>query len=43
MEVRHPQIFCMLAEELNFTRAALRVHTVQSNVTTHIKTVDMTG
>jgi DNA-binding transcriptional LysR family regulator len=40
MEVRHLQIFCVLAEELNFTRTAQRVHTVQSNVTTQIKTLE---
>jgi DNA-binding transcriptional LysR family regulator len=37
MEVRQLQIFCILAEELSFTRAAERVHTVQSNVTAQIK------
>jgi hypothetical protein len=30
-EVRQLQIFRTLAEELNFTRAAEKVHTVQSN------------
>jgi DNA-binding transcriptional LysR family regulator len=40
MEVRHLQIFCILAEELNFTRTAQRVHTVQSNVTTQIKALE---
>jgi DNA-binding transcriptional LysR family regulator len=40
MEVRHLQIFCILAEELNFTRTAQRVHTVQSNVTTQIKMLE---
>jgi DNA-binding transcriptional LysR family regulator len=40
MEVRQLQIFCTLAEELNFTRTAERVHTVQSNVTTQIKTLE---
>ena len=40
MEVRHLQIFCVLAEELNFTGTAQRVHTVQSNVTTQIKTLE---
>jgi len=40
MEVRQLQIFCTLAEELNFTRTAQRVHTVQSNVTTQIKTLE---
>jgi len=33
MEVRQLQTFCVLAEELNFTRTAERVFTVQSNVT----------
>jgi Bacterial regulatory helix-turn-helix protein, lysR family len=37
MEVRQLHTFCVLAEELNFTRAAERVHTVQSNVTSQIK------
>jgi DNA-binding transcriptional LysR family regulator len=37
MEVRQLQTFCVLAEELNFTRTAERVHTVQSNVTSQIK------
>jgi DNA-binding transcriptional LysR family regulator len=40
MEVRQLQIFCALAEELNFTRTAERVHTVQSNVTTQIRTLE---
>jgi DNA-binding transcriptional LysR family regulator len=40
MEVRQLQIFCALAEELNFTRTAERVHTVQSNVTTQIKALE---
>lgn len=40
MEVRQLQIFRILAEELNFTRTAERVHTVQSNVTTQIKTLE---
>jgi DNA-binding transcriptional LysR family regulator len=40
MEVRQLQIFSMLAEELNFTRTARRVHTVQSNVTTQIKMLE---
>jgi len=40
MEVRQLQIFCMLAEELNFTRTAERVHTVQSNVTSQIKSLE---
>lgn len=40
MEVRQLQIFCALAEELNFTRTAQRVHTVQSNVTSQIKALE---
>src|SRR6266568_3899662 len=40
MEVRQLQIFRILAEELNFTRTADRVHTVQSNVTAQIKTLE---
>jgi len=40
MEVRQLQIFCVLAEELSFTRAAARVHTVQSNVTAQIKALE---
>lgn len=40
MEVRQLQIFCTLADELSFTRTAERVHTVQSNVTTQIKTLE---
>jgi DNA-binding transcriptional LysR family regulator len=40
MEVRQLEIFCVLASELNFTRTAERVHTVQSNVTTQIKALE---
>jgi len=40
MEVRQLHIFRVLAEELNFTRTAERVHTVQSNVTTQIKSLE---
>lgn len=40
MEVRQLEIFCVLANELNFTRTAERVHTVQSNVTTQIKALE---
>jgi DNA-binding transcriptional LysR family regulator len=40
MEVRQLQIFRALAEELNFTRTAERVHTVQSNVTAQIKALE---
>lgn len=40
MEVRQLQIFCTLAEELNFTRTAEKVNTVQSNVTAQIKALE---
>src|SRR5580658_2961133 len=40
MEVRQLQIFRTLAEELNFTRTAEMVHTVQSNVTSQIKALE---
>ncbi|MBT9331845.1 LysR family transcriptional regulator [Paracidobacterium acidisoli] len=40
MEVRQLQTFCVLAEELNFTRTAERVNTVQSNVTSQIKALE---
>lgn len=40
MEVRQLQIFRALAEELNFTRTAEKVHTVQSNVTAQIKSLE---
>ncbi|WP_263351902.1 LysR family transcriptional regulator [Acidicapsa acidisoli] len=40
MEVRQLQIFRILAEELNFTRTAELVHTVQSNVTAQIKALE---
>lgn len=40
MEVRQLQIFRILVEELNFTRTAERVHTVQSNVTAQIKALE---
>jgi DNA-binding transcriptional LysR family regulator len=40
MEVRQLQIFRILAEELNFTRTAEIVHTVQSNVTAQIKALE---
>jgi DNA-binding transcriptional LysR family regulator len=40
MEVRQLQTFCVLAEELNFTRTAERVFTVQSNVTSQIKALE---
>lgn len=37
MEIRQFQMFVTLAEELNFTRTAERLNTVQSNVTSHIR------
>lgn len=37
MEIRQLQLFVALAEELNFTRTAERLNTVQSNVTSHIR------
>src|SRR3984893_11386797 len=40
MEVRQLQTFCVLAEELNFTRTAERVFTIQSNVTSQIKALE---
>jgi len=40
MEVRQLEIFRTLAEELNFTRTAEKVHTVQSNVTAQIKSLE---
>ena len=40
MEVRQLQIFRALAAELNFTRTAELVHTVQSNVTAQIKALE---
>jgi DNA-binding transcriptional LysR family regulator len=40
LEVRQLQTFCVLADELNFTRTAERVHTVQSNVTSQIKALE---
>ena len=40
MEVRQLQIFRILAEELNFTRTAEKVNTVQSNVTAQIKSLE---
>jgi DNA-binding transcriptional LysR family regulator len=40
MEVRQLQTFCVLADELNFTRTAERVHTVQSNVTAQIRSLE---
>jgi DNA-binding transcriptional LysR family regulator len=40
MEVRQLHIFRTLAEELNFTRTAEKVHTVQSNVTAQIRSLE---
>src|SRR5215470_9848744 len=40
MELRQLEIFRALAEELHFTRAAARVHCVQSNVTTQIQALE---
>jgi len=40
MEVRQLEIFRALAGELNFTRTAERVNTVQSNVTAQIKALE---
>jgi DNA-binding transcriptional LysR family regulator len=40
MEVRQLQIFRVLAEELNFTRTAEKVHTVQSNITAQIRALE---
>src|SRR5271168_1844933 len=40
MEVRQLQIFRTLAKELNFTRTAELVHTVQSNVTAQIRALE---
>src|SRR6202142_1207731 len=40
LEVRQLDTFCVLVEELNFTRTAERVHPVQSNVTSQIKSLE---
>jgi DNA-binding transcriptional LysR family regulator len=40
MEVRQLHTFCVLVQELNFTRTAERVHTVQSNVTSQIQSLE---
>lgn len=40
MELRQIHIFRMLAQELNFTRAAKRVHCVQSNVSVQIRSLE---
>ena len=40
MELRHIQHFIVVAEELNFTRAAERVHIVQSALSTSIRALE---
>jgi DNA-binding transcriptional LysR family regulator len=40
MEMRQLQMFVALTEELNFTRTAERLNTVQSNVTTQIRNLE---
>ena len=40
MELRHLQHFIAVAEELNFTRAADRVHIVQSALSTSIRSLE---
>ena len=40
MELRHLQHFIAVAEELNFTRAAQRVHIVQSALSTSIRSLE---
>lgn len=40
MEIMQLEIFLALAKELHFTRAAKRVHCVQSNVTTQIRALE---
>jgi DNA-binding transcriptional LysR family regulator len=40
LEIRQLQIFRAVAQELHFTRAAARVHCVQSNVTTQIRSLE---
>ncbi len=40
MEMRQLQMFLALAEELNFTRTAERLNTVQSNVTSHMRNLE---
>jgi DNA-binding transcriptional LysR family regulator len=40
VEIRQLEIFQALAKELHFTRAAKRVHCVQSNVTTQIRALE---
>ncbi|REG58787.1 DNA-binding transcriptional LysR family regulator [Paraburkholderia sp. BL6669N2] len=40
MELRHLKIFCAVAECGSFTAAAMKVHTVQSNVTMRVKELE---
>ena len=40
MEIRQLEMFRALAQELHFTKAAARVHCVQSNVTTQIRALE---
>jgi DNA-binding transcriptional LysR family regulator len=37
VELRHLRAFVVLAEELNFTRAAARLHVVQQALSTQIR------
>ncbi|AIO43859.1 LysR family transcriptional regulator [Burkholderia cenocepacia] len=41
MELRHLKIFCAVAEYGSFTAAAMKVHTVQSNVTMRVKELEV--